>query len=118
MKKKLNSRKSKQFKWTNEMVADIIKCLKAYKSKIQFEGLDFDGDRPCEVRKEMAKLYDEEKVIGVVQITSSKMPLQELSNEEKDLYLQRNREETSRNQAEFCQSCYKKQQWAYCLRIL
>ena len=73
------------------MVADVLKCLKAYKVQKEIQGLDFDGDRKShirELRKEMAKLYDEEKIFGVVEITPSKVSMQEFSKEKKDLYLQ------------------------------
>lgn len=36
----------------------------------------------------MAKLYDEEEMFGVVEITTAEVSLQELSKEEKDRYLQ------------------------------
>ena len=44
------------------MVGNLIECLKDYKVRMEFKGLDFDGDRPVqykEVRKEMAKMYEE-----------------------------------------------------------
>eukprot|EP00795_Rhopilema_esculentum_P001417 gene1417-15836_t len=52
--------RKKQFRWTTEMVGNLIECLREYNVKMEFEGLDFDGDRPMqykEVRKEMAKVY-------------------------------------------------------------
>ena len=41
---------------------------------MDFQGLDFNGDRPSqirEVRKEMAKLYDEEKIFSVAEFQYS-----------------------------------------------
>ena len=39
----------------------LIECLAAYKSKMEYQNKDFDTDRPVqykEIRREMAKLYD------------------------------------------------------------
>ena len=47
-----NSGKRKPFKWKSEMDADLLACLKAYKAKMEFQGLDFDGDRPA-----LSRLY-------------------------------------------------------------
>ena len=88
--------KKKPFKWTSKMVADLLACLKTYKATMEFQGLDFDGDRPaqiCDVRKGMAKLYDD--IFGVVETSPSSVPLQELSEEEKDVYLKKKKEETT-----------------------
>ena len=88
--------KKKPFKWISEMVADLLACRKTYKATMEFQGLDFDGDRPaqiCDVRKEMVKLYNE--IFSVVEATSSSAPLQELSEEEKDVYLKKKKEETT-----------------------
>ena len=63
---------------------------------MEFQGLDFDGDRLAQIRdvsKEMAKLYDE--IFGVVETTPSSAPLQELSEEEKDVYLKKKKGETT-----------------------
>ena len=96
-----NSRRRKQFKWTTEMVADMLQCLKTYKVKMYFQGLDFDSDRPSqilEVRKAMAKLYAEERIFSVVEVTACDLPLQELSEDETNLYLKPKKKETSRIQ--------------------
>ena len=87
------SEKRKQFRWTTEMVGDLIQCLKGYKAKMEFQGLDFDGDRPVqykEVRKEMAKIYDEQQeFFGPLEILPSEKPLEELSKSEKDSFMKR-----------------------------
>ena len=76
------------------MVADMLQCLKMYKVKMDFQGLDFNSDRSSqvrEVRKAMAKLYDEERIFGVVEATACDFPLQELSEEEKIFTLNKGR---------------------------
>ena len=93
--------KTKQFKWTSEMVSDLLICLKGYKTKMEFQGLDFDGDRPAQyqhVRKEMAKIYDN-GCFGPVEISAPPASLGELTSEEKDDF-------SKRKQAE--RSCIKK----------
>ena len=74
--------KRKQFRWTTEMVGDLIRCLKGYKVRMEFQGLDFDGDRPVqykETRKEIAKIYDEQpELFGPIEILPSEKPLEEL----------------------------------------
>ena len=42
------------------MVSQLIKCLAAYKSKMEYHKKDFDVERPVqykEIKREMAKLY-------------------------------------------------------------
>ena len=43
------------------MVSELIECLAAYKSRMEYQNKDFDADRPAqykEIRREMAKPYD------------------------------------------------------------
>ena len=50
----------RKFRWTTEMMEKLIMCIKGYKARMEFQGLDFDGDRSAqyrEVRKEMASIY-------------------------------------------------------------
>ena len=51
MAAKKASAKSKQFKWTSEMIGDLSTCLKAFKTKIEFQGVDFGGDRTAHTEK-------------------------------------------------------------------
>ena len=42
------------------MIGNLVTCLMAYKARMEYQALDFDGDRPAqykELRKELAKLY-------------------------------------------------------------
>ena len=90
--------KKKQFKWTSEMVHNLLTCLAAYKAKMEFEGLDFDGDRPSqyrEVRKEMSKIYAEDGTFGPIEISISPTPLSELSTEDKEKFNKKKQEETA-----------------------
>ena len=38
--------KNKQFRWTDKMVSQLIECLAAYKSKMEYQNKDFDANRP------------------------------------------------------------------------
>ena len=40
------------------MVFQLIECLAAFKSKMEYQDKDFDADKPVQY-KEMAKLYDD-----------------------------------------------------------
>ena len=60
--KEKTSPQNGNFRWSAEMVKDLICTLKSYKCRLDYKGIDFDADRPLqyrELRKEMAKLYEE-----------------------------------------------------------
>ena len=78
------------------MVQDLIKCLLNYKTRLSYDGLDFDADRPLqyrEIRKAMVKIYDEVAFFGPVDVSVSAVPLQELSKEEKELFHKQRKQE-------------------------
>ena len=55
--------KSKQWKWTPEMVDNLVKCLSNIKSQYELKGLDFESDYVAlytKAREAMAALYNEE----------------------------------------------------------
>ena len=67
--------KKKGFRWTSEMIANLITCFMAYKLRMEYQALDFDGDRAAqykEFRKELTKLYEIEDVslFGPVSLSS------------------------------------------------
>lgn len=67
--------KKRAFRWNSEMIHNLITCLTAYKSRMEYQAIDFDADRPAqykELRKEMAKLYEVEDIslFGPVSLTS------------------------------------------------
>ena len=35
-----------KFKWTDELVEDLLKCLGQYKTTMEFKGKDFNADKP------------------------------------------------------------------------
>lgn len=41
-----NEVKRKPFRWTAEMTSHLISCVETYKAMCEFEGKDFDTDRP------------------------------------------------------------------------
>ena len=66
--------KEKQFRWDSEMAENLITCLQSFKSKMEYENVDFDGDRPAQyswLRQEMSKLYEVENtsLFGPVYVT-------------------------------------------------
>ena len=56
------NKKNKTISMEEKMVSQLIECLAAYKSRMEYQSKDFDADRPVkytEIRREMAKLYDD-----------------------------------------------------------
>ena len=79
--------KKKGFRWSSEMIGNLVTCLMAYKARMEYQALHFDGDRPAqykELRKELAKLYEIEDVslFGPVSL-SSPTSLQDISEDER-----------------------------------
>ena len=53
------------FRCSSEMIQNLINFLTAYKAKMEYQEIDFDGGRAAqykELRTEMAKLYEIEDV--------------------------------------------------------
>ena len=70
------------------MIGNLVTCLMAYKARMEYQALHFDGDRPAqykELRKELAKLYEIEDVslFGPVSL-SSPTSLEDISEDEKN----------------------------------
>ena len=54
------TKKRKNFRWSDEMIEQLIDFLNAYKIEMEFKGLDFDADKCTQykqLRISMAKLY-------------------------------------------------------------
>ena len=51
----------RMFRWTTEMMEKLIMCIKRYKARMQFQGLDFDGDRS-------AYTFDSTSTIAVIHV--------------------------------------------------
>ena len=82
------------------MVEDLVNCLAEYKAKMEYQSLDFDADRPQqikEVRMEMAKKYENGE-FGLVTVTPPKKPLTEMSVDEKIVYLKNKKMENGQIQ--------------------
>ena len=59
---KNTSKQSNEFKWTNEMVEDLLKCIGQYKANMEYKGKDFNSDKPRQyetVRNFMVKMNQE-----------------------------------------------------------
>ena len=39
-----------KFKWTDERVEDLLKCLGQYKTTMEFKGKDFNSDKPRQLK--------------------------------------------------------------------
>ena len=90
--------KAKLFRWNSEKISSLLNCLHDYKTKLAYQGLDFDADRPLQyriLRKEMAKIYESEDplLFGPVEICTSLVPIDELSKEEKEAFHARKKKE-------------------------
>ena len=95
--------KKKAFRWRSEMIQNLINCLTAYKSKMEYQAVDFDGDRAAqykELRKDMAKLYEIEDItlFGPVLLSTPTCPLEDMPEEEKKEFLTKQKEENSQIQ--------------------
>ena len=65
----------KSFRWSDEMIENLVKSLVDYKTQMTYRGLDFDGDKPLlytEVRKRMAAIYEADNInlFGTVESNS------------------------------------------------
>ena len=84
---KSNIEKKQVFRWTDEMIENLIDSISEYKSLMSYKGLDFDGDKPAMykyLRENMAKRYnndDERWLFGLVDYTP--LPSEEMNDEYK-----------------------------------
>eukprot|EP00112_Aurelia_sp_Birch-Aquarium-sp1_P012165 Seg2556.3 transcript_id=Seg2556.3/GoldUCD/mRNA.D3Y31 product="hypothetical protein" protein_id=Seg2556.3/GoldUCD/D3Y31 len=90
--------KSKLVRWNCEKVSNLLICLQDYKTKLAYQGLDFDVDRPLQyimLRKEMAKIYESEDplLFGPIEICTSDVSMDELSKEGKEALHAKKRKE-------------------------
>ena len=68
------TRGKRERKAISEMAENFISCLQSFKSQMEYENVDFDGDRPAQyswLRQEMSKLYEVENtsLFGPVYVT-------------------------------------------------
>ena len=92
--------KKKAFRWRSEMIQNLISFLAAYKSKMEYQAVDFDGDRAAqykELRKDMAKLYEIEDItlFGPVSLSTPTCPLEDMPEEDKKEFLTKQKKENS-----------------------
>ena len=71
--------KGNQFRWDSEIAENLITCLQSSKSQMEYENVDFDGDRPAQnlwLRQEMSKLYkvEDASLFGLVSVTPPNNP--------------------------------------------
>ena len=51
--------KKKGFRWSSEMIGNLVTCLMAYKARIEYQALDFDGDRPAQYKDIVMMMFFE-----------------------------------------------------------
>jgi hypothetical protein len=74
----------KKWKWTARMVNDLLTFIKDFKSKKEFDGVDFEGDLVVfygEMRKMMAINFNDSD-FGPVTVSESPKPLQDMNEKE------------------------------------
>ncbi len=83
--------KRKNFRWSLAMVEDLLNCLYSYKTKMEYNNLDFDADRPAQIkaiRVEMAKLYTTDEEFGPpIETLGPTESIEDMSAEDKTAYL-------------------------------
>ena len=60
------SSKKHSFKWTPEIVEDLIEAKKSFKASMTFKNLDFDSDKAAQysaVRETMAAIYFDDETL-------------------------------------------------------
>ena len=72
-----------------EMIEQQVKLLQEYKSKMEYQNLDLDGDRPAQNKKlriQMATLYEgkDMTLFGPVKLTEPKSALTEAGSGVRD----------------------------------
>ena len=81
------SSKRLSFKWTPEMVENLIESIKSFKASMTFKNLDFDADKAAQysaVRETMAAIYcDGETLFGPAQVPNWSGNFGHLSQEDK-----------------------------------
>ena len=74
------------FKWTPEMVENLIESIKSFKASMRFRNLDFDADKAARfsaVRETMAAIYcDDETLFGPTQAPNWPPNFGQLSQED------------------------------------
>ena len=76
--------KQKKWKWTDAMVNDLLTFIKEFKSKKEFDGVDFEGDLIVfyrEIRKMMAINFNDSD-FGPVTVSECPKPLQDMNDKE------------------------------------
>ena len=66
--------KRKQFKWSSEMIDDLLNALENYRPMMELKGKNFDGDRNSQytaIRKELCQKYEE--CFGPAELTKLQM---------------------------------------------
>ena len=66
--KRAEKKQRKSFRFSDEMIDNVITCLLEYKVECEYANIDFDADKPVQyraIREEMVKLYaNDEDLFG------------------------------------------------------
>ena len=94
--KPAEKKQRKSFRFSDEMIDNLITCLLEYKVKCEYANIDFDADKPVQyraIREEMAKLYaDDEDLFG----PPSPSTLTDDGSQEQKLLFKQQKKEISR----------------------
>ena len=82
--------KGNNFRWDESVHSDLIDCLREYKIRCEYNGIDFDTDKVAQyraVRLAMEKKYEHDiSLFGPVSVTPPPRQMQELNQQEKAVY--------------------------------
>ena len=80
------------------MIENLIVSLQSYKTQMEYQNVDFDGDRPAQyswLRDEMSKLYKEDtSIFGPTSPTAPSASWSTMSKKEKEAYTKQNKSES------------------------
>ena len=82
------------FRWSSELIKELIDILLDYKNKCAYNNTDFDADKTTQyqhIRKEMAKIHPE--FFGLPEETAPFKPVCEMTADEKAAYGKQSKEE-------------------------
>ncbi len=78
--------RKKQFRWTDEMIENLITSLHKFKSIMEYKNLDFDGDKTVQytwLREELARVHDNDELFGPVAPYSPSILVADMNEKQK-----------------------------------
>jgi hypothetical protein len=78
--------KKKQFRWSDEMIENLITSLHKFKSIMEYKNLDFDRDKTVQytwLQEELAHVHDNDKLFGPVAPYSPTIRVADMNEKQK-----------------------------------